>query len=116
MALAELLGVAFCYGFFNADRSGHGKMVIGVYGAARRVRLLPLASIALGGSLAQTTVAVALVYGLVLTLGWTRRRIKGVAQDVITPMSYSAVAGIGLWLIRRGVRGLVPKCETGDTG
>lgn len=105
-ALAGLLSVAFGYGFFHAVGPGHGKMVIGGYGLGRRVRLLPLAAIALVSSLAQATTAVALVYGGIFLLGWTRERMEGVTEQVLDPLGYAAVGGIGLWLVWRGWCGL----------
>jgi ABC-type nickel/cobalt efflux system permease component RcnA len=105
-AVAGLLALAFGYGFFHAAGPGHGKMLIGAYGIGSRVRIGPLAAIAIASSLAQATVAVALVYAGILILGWTREQLVGVGEDVMTPISFAAVATLGLWLAWRGLRGL----------
>jgi ABC-type nickel/cobalt efflux system permease component RcnA len=105
-ALAALLGVAFTYGFLHAVGPGHGKMLIGGYGAASRVRLAPLAAIAAASSAMQATVAVALVYGGAFALGWGRVQVEGAADDWLAPAGLIAMLAIGLWLLVRGVRGL----------
>jgi nickel/cobalt transporter (NicO) family protein len=106
-AWTALLAVCFSYGFFHAVGPGHGKAVIGSYGMARRVRLGPLAGLALASSLAQAAVAVLLVAGGAHVLGWTRERMEDVAETAMTPVSHGLVAGLGLWLLWRGARGLV---------
>lgn len=113
-ALAALLSVCFGYGFLHAVGPGHGKLLIGSYGVARRVRMVPLAGIALASSLAQAAVAVGLVYAFVFALGWTRERVEGMSAAVMTPISYAAVAGVGLWLVLRGVQGLRRVAGQGD--
>lgn len=105
-AMAALLAVCFGYGFLHAAGPGHGKVLIGGYGLGRRVRLWPLAAIALAASMAQALVAVLLVYGFVAALGWTRARMEGVAEDVMVPLGTLAVAGVGVWLCGRGFRRL----------
>ncbi len=105
-AVTGLLALSFGYGFFHAAGPGHGKMLIGAYGLGRRVRFVPLATIAIASSLAQATVAVVLVYSGVLLLGWTRERLVGVGEQVMAPISFAAVAGLGLWLAWRGLRGM----------
>ncbi|MCZ8081235.1 MAG: hypothetical protein O9289_14560 [Rhodobacteraceae bacterium] len=106
-AWAGLLSVCFLYGLAHAAGPGHGKFLIGGYGVARRVRLLPLAGVALASSLAQAGVAVALVYAGVLALGWTRERMVGMAEGALAMASWAAIAAIGLWLVWRGARGFL---------
>ncbi len=101
-----LLVLAFGYGVAHAAGPGHGKVLIGSYGVAARVSLLPLAAIAIASSLAQAAVAVGLVYATVAVLGWTRDRVLGAAQDVMAPLGHVLIAGLGMWLLWRGVAGL----------
>lgn len=107
-ALAALLGLAFSYGLFHAVGPGHGKVLIGAYGAATRVRLVPLAVIALAASLAQATTAVALVHGGVALFDWTRTQVTDLGEGALTQASTVAIGLIGLWLAWRGARGLAP--------
>ncbi len=106
-ALTGLLGLAFGYGFLHAAGPGHGKLLLGGYGAATRVPLGRLTGIALVASLAQASTAVALVHGGIAALDWTRAEVVGLGEGALTTASTMAIGLIGLWLVARGVRGLV---------
>jgi nickel/cobalt transporter (NicO) family protein len=103
-AVALLLSLCFAYGFFHAVGPGHGKVLIGGYGLARKVRWLRLSGISLLASLGQALTAVVLVYAGVWVLNLTRERMVGVTEEILAPVSYAAIGLIGLWLVWRGVR------------
>jgi nickel/cobalt transporter (NicO) family protein len=105
-ALALFWGVCLGYGVLHAVGPGHGKLVIGGYGIARRVPLARLATLAIASSLAQALVAVGLVYLLVALLGQARGAVEGVAGDWVTPFGHAMIAGLGLWLVWRGLTGI----------
>jgi nickel/cobalt transporter (NicO) family protein len=105
-ALSGLLLLAFGYGVLHAAGPGHGKFVIGSYGVARQVALLRLTGVALAAALMQASVAVALVYGGLGLLGWTKAQLGTAETTVLAPLARVMLAGIGLWLVWRGLRGL----------
>ncbi|MCR9150564.1 MAG: hypothetical protein NXH83_10345 [Rhodobacteraceae bacterium] len=105
-ALATLIALAFGYGVAHAAGPGHGKLVVGAYGIAGRVRPARLAGVALAASLAQATVAVVLVYAGVLVFDLTRAQLGAMADRWMMQASALAIGAIGLWLALRGMRRL----------
>ena len=105
-AVLALLSACFVYGLAHAAGPGHGKVLIGGYGMARRVAHWRLAAIGLAASLGQAVTAVVLVYAGVWVLDFGREKLIGVTEAIMAPASYAAIVGIGLWLVWRGGRGL----------
>lgn len=102
-AIFALLSLAFGYGVVHAAGPGHGKVLLGGYALGSRAGTAKLVGLSLAASLAQATFAVVLVYSGVLIVGWTRDQLKGVAEDWFAPLSALTIAGLGLWLVWRGV-------------
>ena len=105
-ALAALWGVAFAYGFLHAVGPGHGKFLLGAYGAGTQVPLRRMLGIGLAASLAQAGMAIALVYGGVALFALSRAQIEAVSDAWMAPVSLIAIAVLGLWLVWRGARAL----------
>lgn len=105
-AYAALLAAAGAYGFVHAIGPGHGKYLIGGVGLGTTVPASRLLGVALASSLAQAIWAIILVYGGFALLELSAQRMTTLAEDVLAPASYLAIASIGLILVWRGVRSL----------
>lgn len=105
-AIMALMLLCFAYGFFHAIGPGHGKILVGGYGLARKTPWLRLGGVALLSSLGQAVTAIVLVYGAISLLQLGRDSLIGLAEKTMAPISYGAIGTIGLWLLLRGLRKL----------
>ncbi|MDZ7906279.1 MAG: hypothetical protein U5N55_11285 [Cypionkella sp.] len=105
-ALSAFLTICFGYGVLHAAGPGHGKLVIGGYGVARRVTARRLALLSLVSSLAQAAAAVVAVYAIVAVLGLSRQVAGDVVDGIMAPVGSAAIAALGLYLLWRGAKGL----------
>lgn len=113
-ALAGFLSLCFAYGMLHAAGPGHGKLVIGGYGMARRVTARRLAALSLISSMAQAAVAVAAVYAIVAALGLSRQVAGDVVNDIMAPLGSAALAALGLYLVWRGARRMLATAPAHD--
>lgn len=109
-AVSAFLGLCFTYGVLHAAGPGHGKALLGGYGASSGASLRWLAGLAVLTALLQAAVAVVAVYAAVWVFGASREQVEGVA-DLVEPFALVALAALGLLLLWRGARGLVPEAH-----
>ncbi|MGR3496175.1 nickel/cobalt transporter [Citreimonas sp.] len=106
-AMATLLGASAAYGFVHAVGPGHGKYLVGGVGLGTTVPALRLVVLALAASLAQALWAILLVYGGFFALEISAQQLTTLAEDILAPASYVAIAAIGAVLVLRGARALM---------
>lgn len=103
-AIAALLGASLFYGLAHAVGPGHGKVLITGAALASRRAAWRMAGIGFSASLAQAMSAILIVYGglglLSASGGWT----IDAAEGLLAPISFAAMALIGLWIAVRGAR------------
>ena len=105
-ALLALFGAAGAYGFVHALGPGHGKYLVGGVGLGTNITPFRLVSIAVASSLTQSLWAIVLVYGGFSLISATAAQMTFLAEDVLAPVSYLAIAAVGAWLFWRGLRTL----------
>ena len=106
-ALAAFWGLCFAYGFVHAVGPGHGKFLLGAYGAGSQVPLGRMVGIGLISSLAQGASAIALVYAGVLIFDASREALQMAGDIWLERASLIAIALIGLWLLSRAARKVI---------
>ncbi len=107
-ALWTLLGLSFAYGVAHAAGPGHGKVVISSYMLASGDTARRGAMLALGAALVQATVAVVLVAVLAGAFGLSRAFLTD-ATITLERFSYALIMVLGLYLVWRTAKGLVPQ-------
>lgn len=104
-----LVATAGLYGLVHAAGPGHGKFLLGGAALAQGGSPRGMAGLALASSLAQGLVAVVLVYGGLGLLSLGAKTAVDLTDQVLTPLSYAAVALIGAVLVWRGALALRAK-------
>ncbi|MEO0385312.1 MAG: nickel/cobalt transporter [Pseudomonadota bacterium] len=107
-ALWSLLGLSFAYGVAHAAGPGHGKVVISSYMLASGDTARRGAMLAIGAALVQATMAVLLVGVLAGVFGLSRAFLTD-ATITLERFSYVLIIGLGLYLVWRTVKGLLPQ-------
>lgn len=107
-ALWTLLGLSFAYGVAHAAGPGHGKVVISSYMLASGDTARRGAMLAIGAALVQATMAVLLVGVLAGVFGLSRAFLTD-ATITLERFSYALIILLGLFLMWRTVKGLLPQ-------
>lgn len=105
-ALLALLAGAAAYGFFHAVGPGHGKALIGGVGLGTQVPASHLLLLSVASSVVQSLWAILLVYGSFWILEVSAGQLTALAEDILAPLSYLAIASVGSLLVWRGARSL----------
>lgn len=105
-AFWSLIASSFGYGVFHAAGPGHGKMVISMYVASHRSRLMRGIALSFASSLVQGIMAIGLVFMGTRLLQWTARETNAVAGEMEI-LSYGLIACLGLYLVIGALRRLV---------
>jgi ABC-type nickel/cobalt efflux system permease component RcnA len=102
-ALATLVGFCALSGFLHAVGPGHGKVLVGAAAIATNATARRMAAIAVAGSVAQSLVAIVLIYGGFFLIGATARATVATSEAWALPAGHAAVAVVGAWIVIRGV-------------
>lgn len=105
-AYSALLGAAAAYGFVHALGPGHGKYLVGGVGLGTSVSVRKLVGLASASSFAQSLWAIVLVYGGFSFIEVSAQQMTMLAEIYLAPLSYLAIASVGLLLAWRGLRAL----------
>ncbi len=104
LAVWTLCAATAAYGFVHALGPGHGKILLGGAAMASGATFRRLTVLTLLSSVAQAGVAIVLVGSLVFVLRLGSRDLVSVTENWLAPLSYAAIAVLGVVLIVRGAR------------
>jgi len=104
LALVSLCGLTFAYGFVHAIGPGHGKILLGGAALSSRSTLRRMAALTLVSSLAQSMTAIIIVVGGTTLLSLSSADAVDLTEQWLAPISYAAIALIGLYLLVRALR------------
>jgi len=102
-ALAALFTAAGAYGFVHAVGPGHGKYLIGGVGFGTSIPVFRLLAVSVASSITQSLWAIVLVFGGFLIFEVSARQMTAIAENYLAPVSYLAIACVGLILVWRGL-------------
>ena len=103
-ALFNLLFISGAYGVVHAIGPGHGKVLIGAAAITSEKTAMQMAGIGFISSLFQGMTAILITYGILGFLLFTSSALIGTAETYLAPLSFLAMAAIGVWIIFRGAR------------
>ena len=104
MALWSLCGLTFAYGFVHAVGPGHGKVLLGGAAFSSQSTLRRMMVLTLVSSLAQSLTAIIIVVGGTSLLSLSSADAVTLTEQWLAPLSYAAIALIGLYLSARAGR------------
>ncbi|MGB4102372.1 MAG: hypothetical protein WBK91_10765 [Alphaproteobacteria bacterium] len=107
-----MLGISFLYGVFHVLAPGHGKVIVSSYFLGNHARWKDGIIAGLIMAVGHTVTAVALVVGLYFLLGVAQLGVLEHARYVEL-LGYGMIAGVGVWLLLRAVRGETAACGCG---
>jgi ABC-type nickel/cobalt efflux system permease component RcnA len=102
--VAALVGLAFAYGLVHALGPGHRKIALGAYFVARPATPAQAVIAGLSVALLHGLAALAVVYGLSYLLGRAVSSGFASVSSIVEPISYAAIAVLGLVLLGLAVR------------
>ena len=105
-AYFALISATAAYGFVHALGPGHGKYLVGGVGLGTSISVRKLVGLATASSFTQSLWAIVLVYGGFSFIEVSAQQMTTLAEIYLAPLSYLAIASVGLLLAWRGLRAL----------